>query len=98
VNPYDDPHVSAGEIADYLASLPHPLIKPFPMPELLPCPFCGAVPELLPSHNHGFIVSCEHLHCPINPELTFSADTEDQAAERWNQRATPSPQAATASC
>jgi hypothetical protein len=91
MSPYDDPHVSAGEIADYLASLPHPLINPFPMPELLPCPFCGAVPEMQPAHAHGFFVSCENPACPIAPETTHNTDTPEQAAERWNQRVTPSP-------
>jgi hypothetical protein len=60
------------------------------MPELLPCPFCGVVPELQPAHTHGFFVGCESPGCPVQPENTHNADTEAQAAERWNQRATPS--------
>lgn len=97
---YDDPHVSAGEIADYLHS-PSPTMERHPddtdhdLPAqlpLMPCPFCGETPLLLPGHNHGFFVGCEGLHCPVNPELTFTTETAEQAAERWNTR--PSPQAA----
>jgi hypothetical protein len=65
-----------------------------PQPELAACPFCGTTPLLLPAMHHGFFVSCEGLHCPINPTLTFSAETPEQAAERWNTRPIILPQAA----
>lgn len=55
------------------------------MSELLPCPFCGQVPEVLPLHNHGFFVECENDACPTKPE-TRGFDTEEQAAVAWNDR------------
>jgi hypothetical protein len=56
------------------------------VPELLPCPFCGTVPELQPALHHGFFVGCENPQCPVSPETTFDAETPEQAAERWNTR------------
>jgi hypothetical protein len=74
VSPYDDPHVSAGEIADYLHSQ-----QAQPM-DLLPCPFCSVVPEVLPLLCHGFYVECENPDCPTKPE-TRGFDTEEQAVQ-----------------
>ena len=52
---------------------------------LLPCPFCGVVPEVLPMHHHGHYVECENDACPTKPE-TRGFDTEEQAVATWNQR------------
>lgn len=82
MSPYHDPHVSAGEIADYLHS------HSTPMPDLLPCPFCGHVPELLPCLNHGHFVECENPACPILLEIR-PYDTPEQAAAAWNRRPAP---------
>ena len=59
MSPYDDPHVSAGEIADYLYSTSptmerHPDDTNANLPaqlSLAPCPFCGATPILLTAHS-----------------------------------------------
>jgi hypothetical protein len=96
MSPYDDPHVSAGEIADYLHS-PSLTMEDNQLPEqpaLAACPFCGATPVLLPALRHGYFVGCENAQCPVSPETTFDAETPEQAAERWNHRPTLSAQAA----
>jgi ssDNA-binding Zn-finger/Zn-ribbon topoisomerase 1 len=94
MSPYDDPAVSAGEIADYLHS-PSSTMEDNQLPEqpaLAPCPWCGTPPVLLPALRHGYFVGCENAQCPVSPETTFDAETPEQAAERWNHR--PTPQAA----
>lgn len=59
---------------------------------LLPCPFCGATPNI----NDGFYVEISCLH-PVSDgpdgfddgalEATVRADTREQAARVWNRRA-----------
>ena len=83
MTPYDDPHVSAGEIADYLHS------QQKPMPDLLPCPWCGVTPELQPCLRHGFFITCENHHCPVEPQTLHDFETPQQAAEAWNNRPGP---------
>jgi hypothetical protein len=59
------------------------------LPPQLPlsaCPFCGTVPYLVNALRHGYYVSCENEHCPVQPETTFDTETPEQAAERWNTR------------
>jgi hypothetical protein len=89
-SPYDDPHVSAGEIADYLHS-PSPTMEDYqlpPQPPLAPCPWCGTPPILMPGLRHGYFVSCDNEYCTVKPEVTQDAETPEQAAERWNNRPT----------
>jgi hypothetical protein len=52
---------------------------------ILPCPFCGVTPEVLPCLRHGFFVECENKDCIINPE-TRDYETEELAAAAWNTR------------
>jgi hypothetical protein len=60
--------------------------------DLLPCPFCGEVPELLPGLHRGFSVECENPACVINPETRRACDTAEIAVAEWNTRPTPTPQ------
>ena len=64
------------------------------MIELLECPFCGEVPELLPGLHRGFSVECENPHCAVSPETRRTCDTPEQAAALWNTRPILSPQTA----
>jgi hypothetical protein len=94
MTPYDDPHVTPGEIADYLHSL-SPTMEDSQLPEqpdLLPCPFCGTTPVLMPALRHGYFVGCENAQCAVAPEVTFDAETPEQATERWNTRPILSPE------
>ena len=57
------------------------------MPELLPCPFCGAPPEAETGYNgHGHTVSCINDECPLWLVETATYHTPELAAERWNSR------------
>ena len=56
--------------------------------DLLMCPFCGAIPEIMPWHGGGprkTAVSCENEYCPGHPSTV--AETPEEAVERWNTRA-----------
>lgn len=65
------------------------------MIELLPCPFCGAAPNMQPYHGGGpqkRIVECvndgdaDGLNwCAVQPSVCGS--TPSRAAEVWNRRA-----------
>ncbi|MDJ0367403.1 hypothetical protein QMK33_19820 [Hymenobacter sp. H14-R3] len=80
MSPYDDPAVSAGEIADYLHSQ-----QPPPMPDLLHCPFCGCVPIILPLTGRGCYIECENDACPVMLQ-TRTCDNAELAAAEWNTR------------
>ena len=56
--------------------------------KLLPCPFCGAPPEIEPWHGGPRTkrrIGCANEQCPVEPAVT--GDTEAEAAARWHQRA-----------
>lgn len=55
----------------------------------LPCPFCGAVPEILPLRMMcgEFIVTCRAYNCPVT-YVASDGWTEQQAIEKWNMRHT----------
>ena len=58
-------------------------------PELLPCPFCGAVPTIEPWHGGRNklkrMIACDNEACEVTPQVTGS--TAAQAARYWNSRA-----------
>ena len=57
------------------------------MYKLKTCPFCGS--EAFISYNtaFGFIPWCTNENCMLN-ENTYGYDTEQEAAEAWNERVT----------
>lgn len=59
-----------------------------PKIHLLPCPFCGAEPEMNPQANAGFYVDCINLECPVYGVETRSYNTPEDAAAKWNTRNT----------
>ncbi len=73
--------------------------------ELLPCPFCGSIPDVFPINperegNAWGQVSCTNPECTANPTVEDGEDCADErgsdaykqvAIERWNRRATPQP-------
>ena len=51
----------------------------------LPCPFCGAAPEIISWHGHPEkTVSCENNECPAHPYV--SGYTLGEAVSAWNGR------------
>lgn len=58
------------------------------MAELKPCPFCGSNAEIKRS-GYGYSVECslEHVNCAVIPR-TWPYDTEEEAKNAWNTRAT----------
>ena len=57
------------------------------MSELKNCPFCGAVPEIIPWHGGGprkRRVDCINEDCYVQPCVTGS--TPERAIKRWNRR------------
>jgi len=56
--------------------------------ELLPCPFCGSVPEMKPWHGGRptkMMVSCENFECSVAPSAI--GETPEEAVYVWNRRA-----------
>jgi hypothetical protein len=62
------------------------------MKTLKPCPFCGAAPEHEPWHGGGpdkTMVWCVSEDCVASPSVV--GETQDLAADKWNQRAQSEP-------
>jgi len=58
--------------------------------KLLPCPFCGCRPEIVPWHGGPKSkrrVECNNQDCDVMPAVC--GDNEKVAAKRWNRRALP---------
>ena len=53
---------------------------------LLPCPFCGKVPQMQHNVFGMAFVQCRYSKCPIDV-WTYAMNTEYNAARRWNRRA-----------
>lgn len=54
---------------------------------LLPCPFCGVVPEVEPWHGGAptkVLIHCDGDDCDVQPSVT--GETGKEAAIRWNVR------------
>lgn len=62
------------------------------MDYLKPCPFCGALPKLHPTHvdEVGWaVVRCENKKCQARPEVAKFTyiNPHKKAVKAWNQRA-----------
>lgn len=54
---------------------------------LLPCPFCGAIPEIefwLGGGPNRRVISCQEFSCAVAPYVTGS--TPADAVRKWNRR------------
>lgn len=56
------------------------------MTELKPCPFCGENGSVTFNTVNGFVPFCTNDNCLLN-ELDIGFDTEGEAVEAWNRRA-----------
>ena len=56
------------------------------LPRLLPCPFCGALPEWRGDDIGTYEVICSNPECLIRPETSFET-TKAAAFTAWNRRA-----------
>lgn len=52
------------------------------MDKLLPCPFCGAMPEIEEIPFMGIGVYCPNCH----KQISIVADTTQEAIKAWNTR------------
>ena len=57
-------------------------------PDLLPCPFCGQMPNTcLYDGDTGIQISCENLHCGVYPksigEIALAIAAWNTRADRW---------------
>jgi len=57
-------------------------MDPINCPDVLPCPFCGVIPD---STNYGSAIACDNLSCAARP--CVQAPTKAAATRDWNHRA-----------
>lgn len=55
-------------------------------PELKPCPWCKATPEVLSGAGYNFTVECLNENCPVSP-ATVGIRGRANAIKTWNSRA-----------
>lgn len=53
--------------------------------KMLPCPFCGALPEVEGGRAYIWGIICTNVACLINPYAT--GNTRKESVRRWNRRA-----------
>jgi len=61
--------------------------------ELLPCPFCGREPRLIPNTSYGEARVMCFDDCEVQPIASAELDrgeTAEDAVRRWNTRPRPS--------
>ena len=57
--------------------------------QLKPCPFCGSKAEIEHKRNLlTWIVQCSNQSCPASYMIGADYETEEQAIDAWNRRAT----------
>jgi hypothetical protein len=59
-------------------------------PSPLPCPFCGAPPEVETGYPRWVRVACGNRECLVGPQAEDYNSTREQLIKRWNTRA-PTP-------
>jgi Lar family restriction alleviation protein len=54
---------------------------------LKPCPFCGGVPQSVPTSNGARFIECTKCHASTSLMYSTGEDCAPILAEKWNKRA-----------